>query len=137
MEASSGLRELMLAYWEALCTGDVPFVEAHLSTSDVVFAFGTDPAERYEGDSLRQIWRQQLAASGGAVTIVPGDIRAYQEGSVGWIADDPRFRLPDGVEIPVRFTAVAHRRDGVWRFVQAHTSVGVPNERLLGVVLPT
>jgi hypothetical protein len=38
--------------------------------------------------------------------------------------------LPDGQVVPFRLTAVFHREGQAWRMVQAHFSVGVPNERL-------
>lgn len=72
------------------------------------------------------------------MAIVPGDVRAYEEGPIGWVADNPTFEPAGaGVRIPGRFTAVARREDGKWKFVQAHTSVGVPNEQLMGMALPT
>ncbi|GAB1692827.1 nuclear transport factor 2 family protein [Krasilnikovia sp. M28-CT-15] len=137
MQGSSELSDLMHRYWQAFSTGDVEFVEAHLSTTEAIFGFGTDPDEAYEGSQVHRVFREQLAAAGGSVTIVPGEVRAYVEGSVGWVSDNPTFHLPDGVRIPARFTAVAHREDGDWKLVQAHTSVGVPNEQLLHMALPT
>ena len=85
---------------------------------------------------MRQVFTEQLTAVGG-VSITPGEGRAYQEGTVGWIADRPTFTLPDGTMFSVRFTAVAHREDGQWKLVQAHTSVGVPNQQVVGQTLPS
>jgi hypothetical protein len=73
----------------------------------------------------------------GTVTITPGEVLAHQQGSVGWLADRPTFTFADGSAFRVRFTAVARLEQGVWKLVQSHTSVGVPNEDLVGTPLPT
>ena len=65
--------------------------------------------------------------------IVSGQLQAYREGSVGWAVDrDALFRLPDGTEMPFRNTLVYVQEDGEWKFIHAHTSVGVRNEEVLG-----
>ena len=77
-----------------------------------------------------------LAAQVGAgVKVRGGDIQAYEEGSVGWIADRGAFILPDGSEAPFRLTAVFHKQDGEWRMIQSHASVAISNEEAMGVEL--
>jgi hypothetical protein len=134
--ASSELRDLMVRYWAAFTRGDGSFVEAHLSADPGVLGVGTDPCEWYEGAEVRRVFTEHLPAVAG-VSIIPGEVGAYQEGPVGWIPDRPTFTFPDGTTFSVRFTAVAHREDGEWKLVQAHTSVGVPNEQVVGQDLPT
>jgi hypothetical protein len=53
---------------------------------------------------------------------------AYRAGDVGWAADQATWRLPDGLAIPFRLTAVFHHEGRAWRLVQAHFSLGVPND---------
>ncbi len=53
---------------------------------------------------------------------------AFREGNVGWVADRAAWRLPDGRELPFRLTAVFHFHLDRWVMVQAHFSVGVPDE---------
>ncbi len=60
---------------------------------------------------------------------------AFEEGTVGWVADQGTFRMPDGTEVPFRMTVVVHREDGDWKVVQEHASIGVRNEDALGVEL--
>jgi hypothetical protein len=136
MQPSSELRNLMIRYWQAFAEGDVSFVEAHLSIDTGILGIGTDFTEWYEGAEVRHVFADQLKAVGGVV-ITPGDIRAYEEGSVGWLADRPTFTFPGGAAFTARFTAVARREDGDWKLVQAHTSVGIPNDQLVGQTLPT
>jgi class 3 adenylate cyclase len=46
---------------------------------------------------------------------------------VGWIADKPRFRYPDGTEQEFRHTATLALERGHWRIVQWHASLPVSN----------
>ena len=73
----------------------------------------------------------------GGVRVVAGNPQAYQEGSVGWAADQPTIQMPDGTKMPARITLVAHREGDVWKIVQAHISVGARNEEVLGQTLTT
>jgi hypothetical protein len=136
MRPSTELRELLVEYWEAMSTGRTAFVEAHLSTRPEILGIGTDPAEWHQGHRLHRVWRQQLQEVPG-LSVRPGGIEAYEEGTVGWVADQPTFVFADGGSFTARFTAVARREDGAWKLVQAHASVGVANEHLLGQLLPT
>ena len=52
------------------------------------------------------------------------------------MADKITVRLPDGTEVPFRFTGVLRNEDG-WKFVQVPFSLGVPNEEAVGEELPT
>ena len=67
----------------------------------------------------------------------PGDPQCYQEGSVGWCADQARIVLPDGTEQRIRLTAVFHQEGGDWKMVQSHASLGVPNAEAIGTDLTT
>jgi len=58
------------------------------------------------------------------------DVKAFQEGGVGWAAGRGHFEM-GGKRVPVRFTAVLRQEDGEWKAVQAHASIGVPNDRML------
>jgi hypothetical protein len=96
---------------------------------------GTDPNEWWEGfEAFVEAMRTQAEAmGGGGLQIVPGQLRAYRQGSVGWTIDrDASFRLPDGTGIPFRNSAVFLEEDGEWKLIHAHTSIGVRNEELLG-----
>jgi hypothetical protein len=60
------------------------------------------------------------------------EIEAYQEGTVGWVADRPRFVFPDGTKIEMRATGVFLERVDGWKLVQWHASLGVDNEEAIG-----
>src|SRR5215208_2847532 len=75
---------------------------------------------------------QEEAIGDGGLQIVPSQLQAYREGSVGWVIDSESFRLPDGTEIPFRNTAIFHQEDGEWKLVHAHASIGARNEDVFG-----
>ena len=133
MEYSDELRDLTLRFYEATVAGDLTFFDRHVSRQEGTMFVGTDPGEWWEGfEALREAMRAQSEAMGG-MQIVPGQLRAYSEGNVGWVIDrDASFRVPDGPEIPFRSTVVFHREDGEWKLVHLHSSIGVKNEEMFG-----
>jgi ketosteroid isomerase-like protein len=136
MERSEELRDLFLRFYDALANGDVEFLERHVSRDADVRAIGTDPQEWWAGQRVTEVFKEQMEAMGGGLPLKAGDPEAYVEGSVGWMADQGRLVLPDGGGLLVRVTAVAHQKDGEWRFVQMHASFCVPNDESFGE-LPT
>jgi hypothetical protein len=60
------------------------------------------------------------------------ELDVFVEGSVGWAPGRPTWILKDSREVPSRWTAVFRREDGEWKIVQAHTSIGVPDEEMFG-----
>lgn len=133
MEDVAGLRTVMLGFYDALARGDADHLEQLISRQDGVLGIGTDPDEWWMGHTkLRGIMKTQMAEMGGHITIVDSDPVAHAEGTVGWVADRPRFRLDDGTESPIRLTATFHKEQDDWKIVQFHVSVGVPNEEVVG-----
>lgn len=134
MQESLGVRQGLLRFYDAFSAGDAAGFERTVSRSPDGMVVGTGPGEWLEG---REAW---LAGYGEQVAAVPGirleagQPRAWEEGGVGWAADQPRFVFPDGAALPTRLTAVLLREDGEWRVVQAHFSVGVPDDVAVGLV---
>jgi hypothetical protein len=135
MEHSDELRDLTLRFYEATTTGDLSFIERHVSRREGTVFVGTDPNEWWEGfEPFVEAMRAQSEAMGGeGLQIVAGQLQAYREGSVGWAIDrDALFLLPDGTQIPFRSTAVFVQEDGEWKVVHLHASIGVRNEEVFG-----
>jgi ketosteroid isomerase-like protein len=134
MEQSDELRDLTLRIYEAVHAGDLSFVERHLSRQEGAVFVGTDPNEWWEGyEAFLEATRAQEEAMGGdGLQIVPEQIQAYREGSVGWVIDRDSFQLPDGTEVPFRNSAVFLQEDNEWKLVHLHSSIGVRNEELSG-----
>ncbi len=133
MEPSDELRDLTLRLYEAEATGDLSFIERHVSRQEGAVYVGSDPNEWWEDlETFVEAMRAQSEAMGG-MQIVAGQLQAYREGSVGWSIDrDALFRLPDGTEIPFRNTCVFLQEDAEWKAVHLHASIGVRNEEMFG-----
>lgn len=130
MEKSTTISAALGELYDVFATGDGDKM-AQLTTSDAGLVFiGTDPGEWFE--TLAEVRALAEAQAGAGVKVRPGDMTAYEEGTVGWVADQGAFVLPDGSEVPFRMTAVFHREDGNWKLVQEHASVAVANEEALG-----
>ncbi len=139
MEKSTEIRDLILRSYQAMTAGDMAFLERHISHEPDTTSIGTDPGEWWVGfDTIVRIARAQYQEMGGSmssVKVVNSDPQAFQEGTVGWVADHPTFEMPGGIQIASRMTAVFHQEDGAWKIVQQHISMGVRNEDLLGMRL--
>jgi ketosteroid isomerase-like protein len=136
MERSDELRDVTLQFYAALASGDLSFFDRHFSQSEDTRSIGTDPQEWWSGPKVIQVWKEQIAALGGSMPIITGDLEAYADGNVGWVADRPKLDLGDGNPVAIRFTAVFVREDGDWKLVQSHASIGLANESTFGE-LPT
>ena len=139
LQQSPELRELMLRFYQAFEGGDAALAIGLLSQEEGVLAIGTDPNEWWSDyATMERVYATQLREMRDAgMSLQPGDLRCYQDGNVGWCADQARMRLPYGTEVPMRLTAVFHREGGEWKMVQSHASVGVPNTESIGTDLTT
>jgi hypothetical protein len=134
MERSDELRDVVLATSEAYSgeggSGEDPSViDRHTSGQEGVVLIGSDPNEWWEEEQAAEALKQEMQ-EGSARVSSPGEVEAFVEGTVGWASSRPVWTLEDGKEIPTRWTAVFHQEDGEGKMVQAHVSVGVPNEEL-------
>ena len=132
MQQSTELRNLVLSAYDGMASGDVTFYDRHLSRWDGVLIIGSDPNEWWAGyDTINEVYKAQLREMGG-ISVIGSDPQAYSMGEVGWVADRPRFRLPDGTEIPIRSTIVFVKEAGEWKIVQQHISIGISNAEVVG-----
>lgn len=133
MERSTSIAEHLQTLYTAVAAGDGDTV-AQLTTGRPGLVFiGTDPDEWFE--DLGQVRAMLEAQAGAGVKVRGGQPVAFEEGTVGWVADQGHFLLPDGSEVPFRITAVFHREDGVWKMVQEHASIAMSNEEAIGTEL--
>ena len=132
MERSAELEALTGSLYAAVSKGDFSFFELHLSQGESCIVIGTAPDEWWNDyHSALDAIRRQMEAVGEAVTLIAGEVRAYHQGDVGWVADRPTFKL-GSTEVVCRHTSVFVRERGDWRIVQHHFSIGVPNEDVFG-----
>lgn len=67
------------------------------------------------------------------ITLQSRGARGYEEGSLAWVVDEPRFGFPGGSGMDCRVTAILRNEAGTWRLVHAHFSVGVPDDEVVGL----
>ena len=120
---------------ESIGTADADAFAEHLSNESDVVLIGTDAKEWWRGrDEVSAAVRAQFAATPGMrVDVRSTDLEGHSSGDVGWAAGRARFEVPHGASNEIRFTAVLRREGGGWKVVQAHSSLGVPNDEAFGV----
>jgi len=126
MRQSANVRETMLRFYDRLSAGDVRSFDELVSQEPATLVIGTAPGERVND---RAGLRFGFEAEG--VRIEAGDPLGYEEGSLGWVVDEPTFFFPDGSGMRTRLTAVMHWEDDRWKIVHMHVSVGVPDEEVV------
>ena len=137
MERSEELERLVADWFASASRGDRSLVDAHVSDDPGTRLIGSDPDEILDGGAaVRAFLAGEVASAGGRAAFAPADVAAYSEGTVGWATANLRITLPDGRYVTPRWSAVLRREEGVWRFVQTHASIGVPNDAV-GWVYPT
>jgi SnoaL-like protein len=134
MEPAPELVALLQRYYAASAQGDTQFLDRLIARHPGTLVIGSDPAEWWRGgDQIVQTWTSAWQQRGG-LPVEASQPEAFRVGDVGWVADRAVWRLPDQRIIPFRLTAVFYRADQEWRLVQAHFSVGVPNETIAETV---
>ncbi len=137
MQRSPDIEQLVAAWFDAASRGDASIVDAHVSRAEGVRLIGSDPAELFQGGgAVLEFLRGEVESAGGAATFTPADTEAFSEGTVGWATTHVTITMPDGRHVSPRWSSVFHLEDGVWRFVQTHASIGVPNEEIGWVYSP-
>lgn len=126
MQESSDLRDSFLLWCDRLSAKDVGSFHDLVSSHPATLVIGTAPGEWV---TERPRLRYGFEAEG--VRLEPKNPRAYQEGSLGWLADEPTFYFPGGSAMQTRLTGIVRREDNRWKVVHMHFSVGVPDEEVV------
>ncbi|MDJ0962267.1 MAG: adenylate/guanylate cyclase domain-containing protein [Acidimicrobiia bacterium] len=80
-------------------------------------------------------WSVQRAKDIGTTSVEYDVIEAYEHGDVGWFAVNAIIGRANGEPSSSRYTGILIMEDGLWRIVQWHASLGVPNAEAWGVEL--
>ncbi|HEX2192632.1 MAG TPA: nuclear transport factor 2 family protein [Acidimicrobiales bacterium] len=126
MQPSQTVRDATLHFYDRLSASDVAGFD-EVVAFDAVLIIGTAPGEWVtDRASMRFGFETEgvRLESGGAAV-------AYEEGTMGWVADQPTFYFPDGSAMSTRLTAVFRQETGRWVLVHMHVSVGVPDDEVL------
>ena len=130
MKRSQELEALIAAWFEAASRGDGSLVDRYVSSDEGNRLIGSDPDEWLSGSAVAAFLRGEAEGSAGNVSFTPSEAEAYEEGTVGWATSRLTITLPDGKYVKPRWSAVFHREDDGWRFVQTHASIAVPNDEV-------
>jgi hypothetical protein len=129
VQRSTQIEHLVSAWFDGASTGSDSLIGRHVSRHPGVRLIGSDPTEWLSGgEEIATFLRGEVLGAGGKVSFAPSDTEAYEEGSVGWVSTHLTITMPDGATVSPRWSAVLHREDGEWCFVQTHASFGVGNE---------
>jgi ketosteroid isomerase-like protein len=131
MERSREVEAAFTRFVAALSGGDEAAV-AHLATAgDAAALIGSDAGEWYTGAGTWAVLPAFVRAFRAAgLRVTPGEPIGYAEGPFGWVIDRPTFRTEAGARTQTRMTAIFRRKDGTWKLVHLHNSVGVPDAQV-------
>lgn len=126
MRESAEVRDALLGFYGRLSAGDVESFDQVVSSDDATLIIGTAP-----GEFVRERDRLRFGFEAEGMRLDPGEQPiGYEEGSLGWVVDEPTMHFPDGSSIKTRLTALLHKEDGRWKLLHGHYSVGVPDEEV-------
>lgn len=121
MRSDPELERVISAYFEAAQAGDRSWARRHVRQDDALRVLGTGADEFFAGAEAYEIMTSGDAHLQASVSI--RDLEAWSEGSVGWGMARVSLSLPDGQDLPIRWSAVFCRGEDGWEAVQIHTSL--------------
>lgn len=137
MQPSPAIRELEMRFFQLFAAKDAAGVMALESQQPGVMLIGTDPSEWLTSyAAIEQVVRAAVENSSGRV---PDDfeIVAFEEGTVGWANVRYTSNLPNGGSVSIRWSHVFHQEGGAWKLVSDHSSLGVPDDKVMSFFSPS
>jgi hypothetical protein len=125
MQESPAARDALLRFYDAFTAavpGAMESFDRVFTREDDLMIIGTAYHEWVEG---RETGKTAWGAEG--IGIEAGDPVAWEQDSVAWAADRPSFVMGE-TRLPIRILAVLLRENDDWKIVNAHFSVGIPDE---------
>jgi hypothetical protein len=136
MPMSEDVKQAMLEFYKRFSAGDVAVFAEHITEQEDALVIGTDPSQWAVGHDAWVAGYAAVREQMPGLQPRAGDrLTAFQDGTIGWAADQALIVLPDGAVVPIRITAVFRHEGAIWRIVTAHLSLGVPDAKL-AVLLP-
>lgn len=127
MRESTALVDAWLRFCDGISSGRTDLFDDIVSL-EATSIIGTAP-----GETITDRAGMRFGFETEGITLESRSARGFEEGSLGWVVDEPRFGFPDGSGMDCRVTAVARQENDVWRLVHAHFSVGVPDDEVVGL----
>src|SRR5687768_14470797 len=107
MPISEGVKQAMLEFYRRFSAGDVAAFAEQITEHEDALVIGTDPSQWANGHDKWIAGYAAVMEQMPGLQLRAGDrLIAFQDGPIGWAADQASVVLPDGAEIPVRITAV-------------------------------
>jgi ketosteroid isomerase-like protein len=125
---SEDVKAAFLAFCDRLSAGDVAAFD-DVVASDAKLIIGTAPGEWIDDRA-----RMRFGFEAEGLRLEPKNPEAYEEGTMGWVVDEPTFVFPDGSSLTIRLTVVMRRETDRWKVVHGHFSVGVPDDDVVALV---
>lgn len=113
----------MLRFYKHFSGNDAGSFDS-LVSKDAQLFIGTEDEEWFtDREKLRSgfVWD--------GISIEGNEPQAWEEGTLGWVADRPTFNLRGIGAIRTRFTGVFRREDGAWKLLVSHFCAGVPDKK--------
>lgn len=126
MRESADVRDAMLRFYDRLSASDVASFDQLVSREAATLIIGTAP-----GEWVTERGQMRFGFETEGVRIEAGGPVGYEEGSMGWVVDQPTFFFPGDASLQTRLSAVLCREDAAWKLVHMHVSVGVPDEEVV------
>jgi adenylate cyclase len=137
-EKSAELRAVMQRWLDAVQSKQLDTVKNLVSDSAPALYIGSDRDEWWGGRDTAAVVRKHVEEMSGVdFGFEVSNVEAFQQGSVGWGALRLEVRFEGQRTVPFRMTFVFSLEDGIWKIVQIHNSVAVPNPDVMGVELTT
>ena len=137
MQTSAAIRELEMQIFQLIVAKDVAGVMALESQQPGNMLIGTDPSEWLTNyAAIEQVVTAALQTGSGRMPDSL-EILAFEEGTVGWANVRYTTKLPNGGSFMIRWSHVFHQEDGAWKLVNDHTSIGVPDDKLMTFFSPS
>jgi hypothetical protein len=126
MQPSTDARDTMLRFYARLSANDVRSFDELVAMTPATLIIGTAP-----GEWVTERERLLFGFETEGVRMEGGDPQGWEEGTAGWVVDQPTLFYPDGSSIRTRLTAIMLKTGRAWKIVHAHFSVGVPDEEVV------
>ena len=124
MQRSDAVRLAVLRFYDRFSASDIGSFDEIVSAEEAI-SIGTAPGDWF---TTNEQLKRGFAAE--AARIEPGDLQAWEEGTIGWFADEPTVRFPETDPLPARLTGVLRLEQSRWKLVSTHLSIGVPDETM-------
>jgi hypothetical protein len=129
LQRSAEIEAVVQETIEAMRSGNAEVATAGLS-EDLTTCIGTDGEEWWEGyDRSAEAFRAQLEASHG-FPFDTSDVRGYALEGLGWFEVRGTIPVEGHDPVALRMTGVLRREADGWKYLQVHSSTGVPNADL-------